>query len=60
MTVKQYREQHPNCKYCNHVMLSRLICPATRKIKSKKTAKNCPCYLPVGCITDVEDCTNDR
>lgn len=56
MTVKEYREKHPNCKYCNHsVHTKALRCPATRRIKLKMTAKKCPCYMPAGCLTDVGD-----
>ena len=50
MTVKEYREKSPNCKYCHHcayragVPLER--CDATNKVMSKRTAKKCPCYVP--------------
>jgi hypothetical protein len=41
MTVKEYREEHPNCEYCNHnIPPSFSRCPATRKHMSKRTAKN--------------------
>ena len=54
MTVKEYREKHPDCKYCNHTIhFKGLRCPATRRLKTKLTAKKCPCYMPADCITDV-------
>ena len=46
MTVKEYREKYPNCKYCNHRMLGFDNCQATGKRMSKRTAKKCPCYIP--------------
>ncbi len=56
MTVKEYREKHPNCSYCNHqAHSSDFRCPATKLIMSKRTAKKCPCYLPAPCLTDVGD-----
>lgn len=47
MTVKEYREKHPNCGYCVHKTYgSYLTCDATLKRMSKGTAKKCPCYVP--------------
>ena len=61
MTVKEYRELHPNCEYCNHnIPPSYSRCPATGKHMSKRTAKKCPCYIPSKYITDVRSDDNDR
>jgi hypothetical protein len=46
MTVKEYREKHPNCQYCNHRTWGMDRCSATDKRMSKRTAKKCPCYIP--------------
>ena len=46
MTIKEYREKHPNCQYCKHRVPPFDICLATDKIMGKSTAKRCPCYIP--------------
>ena len=50
MTVKEYRIEHPNCKYCHHNTIQAGVpfekCDATHKVMSKRTAKKCPCYIP--------------
>lgn len=54
MTVKKYRERHPNCKYCKYWMLGDSYgyeCSATKKIMRKRTAKKCPCY-----VVNTSDC----
>lgn len=48
MTVKEYREKHPNCKYCKNRMSGEdYECSATGKRITKRTAKKCPCYIPI-------------
>ena len=47
MTVTEYREKHPDCKYCKHRGYSNYICIATGKKISNRTAKKCPCYAAV-------------
>ena len=57
MTVKEYREKYPNCKYCNHWMLGDeygYACSATMKRMTKGTAKKCPCYVPAKWRFDIE------
>lgn len=49
MTVKEYREKHPNCRYCKNWMYGDSYgyeCSATRKRMTRRTAKKCPCYVP--------------
>lgn len=56
MTIKEYREKHPNCNYCLNcghkadVPFER--CKATNKVMRKRTAKKCPCYRPKDWIFD--------
>ena len=48
MTVKEYREKHPNCKYCKYWLCGDSYgyeCSATKKLMFKRTAKKCPCYV---------------
>lgn len=53
MTIKEYREKHPNCKYClNRADAPFKRCNATNKVMSKRTAKKCPCYRPQVWIFD--------
>ena len=44
MTVTEYREKNPDCKYCKHRIPPFSICQATNKKMSKRQAKKCPCY----------------
>lgn len=46
MTVNEYRQKHPNCKYCIHNCYYGFSdrCVATNKIVLRWTAKWCPCY----------------
>lgn len=46
MTVKEYREKYPNCRYCRHRLNGLDTCSATDQKMSKRTAKKCPCYEP--------------
>ena len=54
MTVKEYREKNPNCRYCLHGTRGSDYCSATEKRKSKRTAKRCPCYIPEKWYLDKE------
>lgn len=48
MTVKEYREKHPNCEYCKNWMWGDEYgykCSATKQVMRKRTAKKCPCYV---------------
>lgn len=62
MTVKEYREKHPKCKYCNHCNKQNLkYCYAKEKRVHFNEAKKCPMYLVTTTITDVvEMIKNDR
>ena len=58
MTVKEYREKHPNCKYCKNWMCMDSYgyeCSATRKRMTKRTAKKCPCYVPEKWLLDEKE-----
>ena len=58
MTVKEYREKYPNCKYCKNWMCMDGYgdeCSATRKRMTKRTAKKCPCYVPEKWLLDEKE-----
>lgn len=58
MTVKEYREKHPDCEYCHHRVQPFFNCIALNKRMSKRTAKKCPCYVPTK--WKYEDITDNR
>lgn len=55
MTIKEYREQNPNCSYCRHRINGLDTCAATEQKMSKRTAKKCPCYEPDKWYLDAKD-----
>lgn len=49
MTVKEYREKNPNCKYCRHGLDYDYVCEATGKFCGffqRIVASTCPLYEP--------------
>ena len=44
MTVAEYRSRNPKCEYCVYRPRTYDVCPATKKVTKKYTAKFCPCF----------------
>lgn len=44
MTVAEYRSRNPKCAYCVYRPKIYDVCPATKKVTKKYTAKFCPCF----------------
>ena len=47
MTISEYREKHPKCKYCKYgvdVMIGRCYCYAKRKRCFLNKARKCKVY----------------
>lgn len=44
MTVKEYRENHPRCRYCKHFYHLFSFCYAKKKDIYINKAKRCPLY----------------
>lgn len=52
MTVTEYRTHHPDCAYCKNKSFGSEFCSAINKKMSKRQAKRCPCYTPMGWMFD--------